>query len=98
MSLNMNVIYNEFGYNDLAGLAESIFNRIDVDDVKDDAYEALYQAMDDGMIYTDDQWTMIRYYCTPQDANYNTAWEAFEGDLMNCLSAGVIEEDEEEEE
>lgn len=96
--LNMSIIYDQFGYGDMAGLAENILDRIDVDDVKDDAYEALYQAMDDGMIYTDDQWIMIRYYCTPQDANYNTAWEAFEGDLMNCLSAGVIEEDEEEEE
>lgn len=96
--LNMSIIYDQFGYGDMAGLAENILDRIDVDDVKDDAYEALYQAMDDGMIYTKDQWTMIEYYCTPQDANYNTAWEAFEGDLMKCLSAGVIEEDEEEEE
>lgn len=95
----MNVIYNEFGYNDMAGLAENILDRIDVDDVKEDAYEALYQAMDVGMIYTKDQWTMIEYYCTPQDADFNTAWENFESDLMNCLSAGVIEtEDEEEEE
>lgn len=91
MSLNMNVIYNEFGYNDLAGLAESIFNRIDVDDYKADAYEALFQAMDEEMIYTKDQWTMIEYYCTPQNADFNGAWEDFANDLMSAINDGVLE-------
>lgn len=98
MKMNMNIIYNTFGYNDMAGLAESILNRIDLDDLKEDAYGALFQAMDEGMIYTEDQWTMIEYYCTPSDANYNTAWEMFESDLMACINAGVIEIEEEGEE
>ena len=96
--LNMSVIYDQFGYGDMAGLAENILDRIDINDYKADAYETLFHAMDEGMIYTDDQWTMIRYYCTPQYADFDEAWEEFENDLMVCLSAGVIEEDEEEEE
>ena len=95
MELNMSVIWSHFN-GDLAGLAEHILNRIDAEDLKADAYEALWQAMDDELIYTSDRWTLLQGYCTPEDANFNYAWEEFQNDLMTCINDGVFKKGEEE--
>ena len=98
MIMNLTVLSRHFG-GDIYDLAEEILDRIDAVDFKADPYEALYDAMDTGMIYTADQWTMIEHYCTPQNADYDSAWTDFENELMDCLNEGVLEltEDEEEE-
>lgn len=97
MAMNYSVILNHFN-GEMIGLAENILDRIDVDTYREDAYEAVWQAMDEGLIYTADQWTMLEYYCTPTNASFEDAWNDFENDLMECINDGAIEIEEGEEE
>ena len=89
MELNYDVLYDHFGSDDnIYGLAESILMRID--ELSEDVYEDVWQAMDDGMIYTEDQWDMLKYYCTPSNADFNDAWGSFEADLIRAINDGVL--------
>ena len=92
--IKMSVLYEIFGLDDaMLSLAEDILSRyIDMND--EDEYDRLYQAMDEGLIYTADQWEMIKYYCTPANADFNNAWDDFTSDLMKAIHNGAIEEDE----
>ena len=63
---------------DFLSAAENVVNRID--DFSDE--EEIFQAIDDGLIYTRDQWAVIEYYCTPQDADFDKAMEAFTDDIL----------------
>ena len=97
MELNYEVLYRHFPSDKINGIAEAVLSRIDEDEL-DDVYDAVYQAMDDELIYTDDQWAMIREYCTPHDASFSDAWDMFESDLVNAINDGVlIRKDEEDE-
>ena len=89
MSINLNVLYRHFPLDDINGLAEGVLNRID--ELTDDVYEDIWQAMNDELIYTEDQWIMIKSYCTPQEADFNYAWESFEADLIQAINDGVLE-------
>lgn len=62
-----------------------------IDELSEDVYEDVWQAMDEGMIYTEDQWDMLKYYCTPSNADFNSAWEDFENDLVSAINDGVLE-------
>ena len=82
-----NAIYEVFNGCDIIDLARDILDRYesiheDGGDVSDD----LFQAMDEGLIYTADQWTMIQYYCTPQNADFDSAWNDFECDLLQVIN------------
>lgn len=54
---------------DFVELAEEVLNRIEeehyLNENEDEAREAVYYAMNDEMIYTEDQWKMMELYCTP---------------------------------
>lgn len=93
MSLNYEKLVRHFS-GDFAGIAENVLSRIDADEIEKDAYEAVLQAMDDELIYTEDQWAMIEYYCTPQNADFNGAWEDFANDLMSAINDGVLVREE----
>ena len=97
MELNYDVLYRYFPNDKINGIAEAVLNRIDEDEM-DEPYDAVFDAMNDELIYTEDQWAMIEYYCTPQDANYDSAWDSFEYDLLSAVDDGVlIRKDEEDE-
>lgn len=74
-----------------------------VDDYTDE--DDIYRAVDDGMIYTDDQWTAYRFYCDMGDP-VDQMWEGLTNDVYNICArlAGShnddieIEDDEEVEE
>ena len=55
-----------------------------VDDFEDD--DDIYQAIDDELIYTYDQWKVLEHYCTPQDANWDVAFESLMGDVFGVCS------------
>ena len=76
----------------LIDLADMILTRIDeyTEDTLDDV---LWEAMDSGMIYTKDQWTMVEEFCTPFEVNFDYAWEMFESYLRKAIASGVLEED-----
>ncbi len=90
------------GTSDFLGIVEGIIDRIDFDDVVEQAYdipyhaddylnEALTDAIDDELIYTDDQWEVLKHYCTPQNANFNDAYMALWDDCYSVAS-GIFEE------
>jgi len=72
-----------------------LVERIDKDDFKEDSYEAAYQACDEGLIYTADQWEMLEHYCTPQDADFDEMWKALIGDVMAIAEEAFDSSDEE---
>ena len=83
----MNEIFAQFGYGEIAGIAERVLDRYqsNIEDGTKDEHDALIQAMDDELIYTADQWEIMKYYCTPQDADLTEAFMQFETDLMQCI-------------
>lgn len=84
MKILLNKITEVFGYREISNVARRILERIDEDET--DASEAVSQAMDDELIYTADQWTVIAYYSDPSDPkNFAEACEEFFGDLLECV-------------
>lgn len=84
MIILLNKITEVFGYREISNIARRILERIDEDET--DAGEAVSQAMDDELIYTADQWTVIAYYSDPSDPkNLSEACEEFFGDLLECV-------------
>lgn len=82
---------------DFEELATSVLERLEKEDfLKEDYWDELQQAMDDEMIYTEDQWKMIELYCNPQDASFDFAWEYFQSDLGEVVE--IIKRKLEEEE
>lgn len=97
MELNYDVLYKHFPHDDINGIAEHVLMRIDDDELKDNVYDAVACAMDDELIYTDDQWAMIREYCTPHDASFSDAWFMFENDLVDAINDGVLVREDDDE-
>lgn len=93
MSLNYEKLVRHFS-GDFAGIAENVLSRIDADEIEKDAYEAVLQAMDDELIYTEDRWAIMMEYQTPEEADFNLAWEAFADELMECINEGVLVREE----
>jgi len=87
--INMSIMMNVFGVGDLLSLATDILERYTCEEDGDEI-DRLYQAIDDGLIYTRDEWTVIESYCTPLDADYGVALEHFENDLMDAINRGAI--------
>ena len=53
--------------------------------------------MDDELIYTYDQWKVLEHYCTPQDANWEVAYENLSGDVFGvCATIGGMNSNEED--
>lgn len=49
--------------------------------------EAIFSAIDDGMLYTDDQWTAYRYYCEMGDPE-DKMWDALFEDVYKKMEGG----------
>ena len=65
-------------------IAEAIIERME-EVSKDEIVDELQYAMDLELIYTEDQWSIMAYYQTPQEANFNEAMEEFYNDLLDIL-------------
>ena len=62
-------------------IAEDIAERVE----NPNDSESIMQALDDGLIYTRDQWEVLAYYCSPSDADFDYAMERFANDLVALL-------------
>lgn len=82
-------VFNSFK---MVDIAVDILSRMDAP-----TYDELFQAMDAGLIFTADQWEVMAYYCSIEEADWGVALEGFENDLMECLDAGAVELEEEDE-
>lgn len=73
----------------MVDLFESILDRIDLDKIdsndSDSIYESVYKALDDGLIYSEDMWFMMACYQSPEDANWDDAYDTFTDDLVDIV-------------
>ena len=65
----------------VCAIAELIFERME-----EPTEEELQNAMDDELIYSEDLWSIMAYYQTPQEANLEYAAEEFFNDLLDILN------------
>lgn len=61
----------------------------DVLDRMEEPYDdvEMYDALDIALMYYDDQWSILKEYCTPMEANWEYAIQAFIDDLFTILEA-----------
>lgn len=80
---------------DMQEIAESVFNRIDDEEVKneDDLYDAIMSELDNELFYYYQQWAILEFYCLPKEANYDEAIEEFINDLFNVIKFKQEEEE-----
>lgn len=79
---------------DAVGFSDSIYNimmdlldRVDDADIGAvDSYDLAIDSIDNGLIYTDDIWEVMRHYQTPDEASQALAIESLTDDL-----AGIID-------
>lgn len=50
--------------------------------LSDEIEETVQKAMDEGLIYTEDQWVCMDHYQNPEEANFEEMWEALYSDLV----------------
>lgn len=82
-----------FGYGEIRNIADTILDRAE-ENIEDysDPYDAIVDALNDELIYEDDQWTIMKQYQRPSEANFTEAVEEFINDLNECVE--VLEYDE----
>lgn len=74
-------IFKTVEYNLTDDFEEVMFNIISrIDDYSSE--EDIYQAIDDELIYDDDQWTVMKHYQRPSEANFNEALDALTSDVL----------------
>lgn len=69
-----------------------LVDRVDFGDWQinaEDDYDIIWSAIDEGLIYTRDQWAVLEHYCTPSDANFDEAIEELATD-MNEIIADLV--------
>lgn len=91
---------------ELVDIIENVINRIDdiyIED-EDELYDAIQDAIDDALIYTEDQWNIMKQYQSPQDANWSDAVDEFFNDVSAIVydlreerSEETVADEEEEE-
>lgn len=94
MTINMRKLYevfNGYGCSEIIGIAENVLGRMDSTDT-----DELWDAMDDEMIYTADQWEVMKYYCTPDKADLMEAYDSFYNDLCEAIAHGALGNEDEE--
>lgn len=91
MTVNMTKVWDTFGFGEIAEVAEDILSRMDAP-YDDD----LFDAIDSGLIWTKDQWTVLAHYCTPATADWDAAMEEFTEDLLTAIHRGAVETEEED--
>lgn len=77
-------ISNNWNY---LGLIQDVIERIDnIEELTEDDYdEVLYESIDSTIFYFRDQWTILEEKCSPQEANWDEAFESFYQDCTDVL-------------
>lgn len=72
-------------------IARAIIDRVEFDEIEDDneLYDAMYHAMDDELIFTDDLWEIMKYYQTPESANLTDAISYLLDDLLTAVRDSI---------
>lgn len=84
-----------FGFDEIRNIAEAIIDRAEgyhAEKTPEDAYDLIFDALNDELIYTTDQWEIMKAYQLPENASFNKALCEFINDLTECVE--VLEDDE----
>lgn len=65
MKINKERLAEKFGWTKMLKIVISVLERIDEEN--DDLSQEIIDAVDNDLIYTDDQWEVISFYSTPDD-------------------------------
>lgn len=79
------IIAEHFEYSgdfDFLDLIARILDR--VEDLHDS--DDIYETIESTLIYTDDEWLVLKHYCTPADANWYKALESLESDVFSIIA------------
>lgn len=88
--------FNYHGSDAFFDVVADLVDRVDVDEFKEDESSAIYAALDEGLIYTKDQWTILEYYCSPTDANFDEAEGYLYDDICEIMNDIYDFDDEED--
>lgn len=86
-SFSQKLANEKFGFSDTLTIVENIVSR--AEDEKFDTYDNLYDeisnCMDEELIYTQDQWTVIQFYSSPDNPmDIYDATKELVTDIINC--------------
>ena len=83
-----------FGFDEIRNIAEAIIDRAEgyAEESQGDAYDLIVDALNDELIYTVDQWEVMKAYQSPENANFNEALDELINDLNECVE--VLKYDE----
>ena len=85
-----NIIGKYFNYSfnfDFLEIVKNIIERMDAEYTKTNLTEELNIAIDDELIYTDDLWTIAKYYASsPKDIVWDDVYEEFYNDCYEVAS------------
>lgn len=86
-------------WRDLPAIACDCVERLgDIDpEDSDEIMQSIYEAVDDSVIYYDDQWEIIEWACSPVEANWHDAIDYFYDELYECVMRALEDYDEDEE-
>lgn len=70
---------------DKVDLIREVFDRLDDIESLDEVDDAIFEAIDESLTYTADQWKLLEAYCTPDNADLNEATEDLYADCMNYI-------------
>ena len=86
MKINDKKFAEVFEFGKLADIASEILDRAGEDDREDvDASEKVIDALNDSLIYYDDQWEVMKAYQNPTEANFQNALDDFINDLLSVI-------------
>ena len=82
LTVNTSELFNLKMSWEATDIAEEVYKRAicDATDI-DEGYESLADALNDELIYSQDQWTIMKEYQSPEEANYDEAYMMFYDDL-----------------
>lgn len=81
----------KFAWSDVYYIARNVIERIDQADAEEDVTDALGNALDEELIYIEDQWTLCKYYAIPTDCKWGEVIEQFYNDLYPIAELYVQE-------
>ena len=86
MKINDKKFTEVFGFGKLADIASEILDRVsDYDREEADAIKKVIDALNDSLIYDDDQWEVMKAYQKPEEANFQNALDDFINDLLSVI-------------
>ena len=73
-------IWHQFQWGSIVDIAKNVIDRMD-----NWTEEELQNALDCELIYNDDRWEIMKYYQSPEDCNWDDAFDDFYCELLGLI-------------